>query len=279
MRQRARKNCALQQVYLDPTSNNPCNHFNLNKLSFFHIFLTPPSGPLALLLIGGWILRRRKRAQRYWLWSCTVLLYVLATNSVGGSLLQLLEQTPPWSADAPGNAQAIVVLGGGTYFNAPEYGGDTVSAPALERARYAAWLHRRTGLPVLVTGGAPLGNADPEGRQLQRTLQNEFGIPVRWVETRAANTLENARYSADILRPAGISRVLVVSHAWHMPRARLSFADTDLQMIPAPTGFTTRFRLSWLDLLPSAGGLERSRLACHEWVGMLWYRVKLMLGR
>ena len=53
-------------------------------------------------------------------------------------------------------------LGGGTYFEAPEYGGDTVNAITLVRLRYAAHLYRLLEIPVLAAGGRPSGNATPE---------------------------------------------------------------------------------------------------------------------
>jgi len=64
------------------------------------------------------------------------------------------ESTAATSAEMAA-AEAIGILGGGLYVNAPEYGEDTLSGSALEGALYGAYLHRRTGKPLLVTGGRP----------------------------------------------------------------------------------------------------------------------------
>jgi len=91
---------------------------------------------------------------------------------------------------------AIVVLGAGRSTEAPEYDfQDTVNAAALERVRYAAFLQRRTGLPLLVSGGSPGGEAIAEADFMQKLLSDEFRIPVKWIERESRTTLENARNS------------------------------------------------------------------------------------
>ena len=98
----------------------------------------------------------------------------------------------------------IVVLGGGKYYNAPEYtSADTVSEPTLVRLRYAAWLHRQTGKPILVSGGSPEGSSVSEGQAMKAVLENEFKVPVAWTEDKSFNTFENAhasRASAEMAR-------------------------------------------------------------------------------
>ena len=96
-------------------------------------------------------------------------------------------------------ADAIVVLGAGSYLKAPEYGADTVGEAGLFRLRYAARLQRETGRPVLVTGGKPQGNTLSEAEQMKAVLENEFHVPVKWTEGESNNTLENARFTQRIL--------------------------------------------------------------------------------
>ena len=68
----------------------------------------------------------------------------------------------------------------------------------------------------------------------------------------------------------------LVTHAWHMPRARLAFEHAGFQVIAAPTAFTTGFQTTALDVLPDARALRDSALFFHELIGMLWYRVRLL---
>jgi uncharacterized SAM-binding protein YcdF (DUF218 family) len=195
-------------------------------------------------------------------------LAALSLPVVGNALLRSQEVSAPLAPEALVGAQAIVVLGGGTNYMAPEYGGDTVSRYTLERLRYAALLHRRSGLPLLVTGGAPFGG-QPEARLMQAVLEQEFGIKVRWVETESRDTAENASLSARMLKDTGIQRIVLVSQAWHLPRAVAAFERQGFAVTPAATGFTRDSPSLLENLLPSALALERSRTALNEWLGRL----------
>jgi uncharacterized SAM-binding protein YcdF (DUF218 family) len=232
--------------------------------------LLPPLNGLLLLALAGLCWRRRPRLGQALAGSGFVLLWLLSTPAVGDALLRTLEGEPV-DALALDQAQAIVVLGGGRYRAAPEYGGDTVHSATLVRLRYAARLQRQTGLPLLVTGGRPDGGGTTEGRAMSDALMQDFGVPVRWVEEASDNTRENARLSAEILRREGITRVLLVTHAWHMPRALRSFTEAGLHALPAPTRFH-REPLRPVDWLPTR--YEESRWALHEWIGMAWYRLR-----
>jgi uncharacterized SAM-binding protein YcdF (DUF218 family) len=109
----------------------------------------------------------------------------------------------------------------------------------LERVRYGARLARLTGLPVLVTGGSVYGG-ETEAKLMREVLELELGVPVQWAESRSRTTHENAKYSADILRAAGIDRIVVVAHGVDMARARAEFEDFGLKVTPAPTGLPMR---------------------------------------
>ena len=65
------------------------------------------------------------------------------------------------------------MLGGGTYYYAPEYGDHTVGRYTLERVRYAAKMYRVTGKPMLAAGGAPLGNRSSEAMQMKAVLEED----------------------------------------------------------------------------------------------------------
>lgn len=241
--------------------------------------LRPPGIIILILLLAVAIGHRWPRTALGMLTAGITLLYVLSLPPVGVGLMHLVESRYPALAPRdirPGAAGAIVVLGGGRYANAPEYGGDTVSRHTLERLRYAARLQRLTGLPVLVSGGRPFGSASSEASLMQETLRDAFHVPVRWIEGRSNNTWENARDSAALLRASGIRRIYLVTHAVHMPRAAAAFEANGLLVIPAPTGFTTlqrNYPLA-LQLVPQANALRDSSVAVREVLGRLWYRLR-----
>jgi uncharacterized SAM-binding protein YcdF (DUF218 family) len=237
-----------------------------------------PPTPLLLLALAGLLTVRRDP----WLGRGLALagiagLWALATPGVARMLLGTLEPPPLALPEGAAGAGAIVVLGAGMRFDAPDYGGDTLNRWALERARYGARLHRSTGLPVLVSGGLERLGSLPEADALKATLEQDFGVPVRWVERESENTLQNAANAAAVLRSAGISRVLLVTHAAHMPRAQFAFEAAGVTAIPAATGYATRQPHALLEWLPQAGALADSRVFIHEALGIAWYRIKSAL--
>jgi uncharacterized SAM-binding protein YcdF (DUF218 family) len=241
-------------------------------------FLLPPLNLLIIAAIGLWLWHKRPCMARVLLTVSFALLWLLSTPYVAEALLHGLEGDPDAAATKMPSADAIVVLGGNTYFHAPEYGGkDTVKEGTLVRLRFAAKLHRETGKPILVTGGKPLGNSVSEAELMKQVLEQEFRIPVQWAEGASDNTLENARLSRQLLGQAGISRIYLVTHAWHMPRALQAFRAAGFQVIPAPTAYTTRYRTDLLAFVPDAYALRDSRIFMHELIGMFWYQLKLKL--
>ena len=137
-----------------------------------------------------------------------------------------------------------------------------------------AGLHRRTGLPILVSGGSPRGRAVSEARLMDRSLREDFGLHARWLENKSDNTHENARFSAPILKRHGISKVILVTHASHMTRSLDAFKREGLSPIPGPIQTSSRGydALDLHDFLPSSDALVASRSALHELLGRFWYR-------
>ena len=197
----------------------------------------PPTGPALLALVGLWLNRQHRRLGK----SITILavLSILAMSLpiVSGNLMRGLETDPPISDSQLAGAQAIVILGGGIYPNAPEYAVDTVSSASLERVRYGSYLQRKSGLPVLVSGGAPFGGR-PEAEAMAEACEREFHGQVKWIESESRDTADNAVYSARILMAAGITRIALVSHAWHLKRAVAQFRASGIEVFPAPTAFS-----------------------------------------
>lgn len=245
------------------------------------LLLLPPTNLTALLVLGLLLRRRWPRAGKA-LAGAAVLLLVALSSGLGSMLLvrPLEDMAPPLARLDAHGAQAIVVLGAGSIYRSPEYGGlDIPDEVALMRLRYGAHLQHATGLPLLVTGGnaKPDGSMQAKGLGMARALREDFRTPVKWVETESEDTHQNAVFSARILRAEGVTRVLLVTHAMHMPRAAAAFERAGLNVVPAPTAFYSRGEHSLLGWLPSAAGMYRSYYATHEWIGLLWYRLRAAL--
>jgi uncharacterized SAM-binding protein YcdF (DUF218 family) len=104
---------------------------------------------------------------------------------------------------------------------------------------------------------------ETEAALMREALQQEFGVAVRWTEARSRTTHENALLSAQMLKAAGITRVVLVVHAADMRRATAEFADAGIETIPAATGIAAA-TLHAVDFLPSVSGLGASYHALYE---------------
>jgi len=232
----------------------------------------PPNGPLLITFVGLVIARRHPRAGHRIAWTGVLLLGFLAMPIVGTLLTRALDRTPLFELTRAADAQAIVILGGGTRRYAPEYGGATMSGLTLERVRFGARIARATNLPVLVSGGA-IENAPPESVLMRNALMREYGVAVRWIESGSHNTHENAVASAAILLASGVQRVILVGHAFDFPRTRNEFEAAGISVIPAPIGMPSAGPYSALDFVPSVGGLQLSYFACYEWLANALYQL------
>jgi uncharacterized SAM-binding protein YcdF (DUF218 family) len=236
--------------------------------------LALPPTSLVLIALAGMLIGQRRRSAGMTLAVASLLaLLALSTTFVARTLMHTLEP-PPLNAAQRAGAQAIVILAGGRVHASPEWGGDTVSASTLRRLRYGALLARETGLPVLLSGGNPDRAELPEARLMQTALEHDFGVRARWIEDRSDTTAENARMTAAILAPLGITRVLLVTDGFHMPRARRAFAVVGLTPITAATGYIGQPQFRLQHLVPNAEALRLSHLALREWAAGLWYRLR-----
>ena len=241
-----------------------------------HYLVLPPAS-LLIMALAGFLLRRKwPRAGKFLFRGALIVLLVISTRFAANLMIAPLESTPPLSADAARSAQAIVVLTAGVLPRAPDYRGeDAPDSLALARMRYAARVQHETGLPLLVTGGRiDSEQASSLAASMAAALRNDFRTEVKWVEETSTNTAQNAANSAAILLPAGVKRIVLVTHAMHMERAARVFRGAGFDVLPAPTAYYSKGPFGPFQLLPSASGLSASYYAVYEWIGLAWYRLK-----
>lgn len=254
--------------------------------------LLPPV-PLLLLMLTGAALARRRPAWGWllllagaagiWLGSTTAMgewlqRQLLAPHRALSlqDLQQLQQLQPPRRSTAPA-AGAIVVLGAGRESYAPEFGTANLPPQAMERLRYGLWLARETGLPVAYSGGTGHAQASgpAEAEVAAQIAARDFARPLKWTEAESRDTRENAERSVALLRGAGVSRIVLVTHGWHMRRSLRAFEQAvarsggGITLQAAPIGLARDESAGALRWLPSQDGFAETRSALREYLGLL----------
>jgi uncharacterized SAM-binding protein YcdF (DUF218 family) len=242
------------------------------------LLLMPPGIILVLLLIAFFLVRGTLgRMLLFVAWSVLLIMSLPMTSTMLLASRQAYEALPPEQLDKTG-ADAIVVLAAGIYSNPGEYGEPLVDMLTFQRLRYGAFLHRRTGLPIFVSGG---GEPIPYAELMEKSLRDELNVPTAHVEDLSRNTWENASLLAPMLRAAGVRRPLLVTNGWHMARAVPAFKHHGFDVLPAPTGLVKpgpppqedeeSQQSSIADWLPQASAFMVSYYALHEMIGSIVY--------
>jgi uncharacterized SAM-binding protein YcdF (DUF218 family) len=235
--------------------------------------LIPPNLFIFLTVLGVLLAWRRARLGLVVATFGAVLLYLTSMPIVADSLIWSVEALAGAIPNAPSDMHpgAIVVLSG-DYRHGKALGEpDTVGRLTLERVAGAASEQRRTGLPILVSGGRPDDANDSLAGMMSAVLQNDFHVPIRWRENRSANTYQNAAFSAEMLRRAGVPSAFLVTHPWHMARALWSFRAVGYPVVPAALHTGKATTLSVSSFFPQVTALLGSYYALHELFGFGWY--------
>jgi uncharacterized SAM-binding protein YcdF (DUF218 family) len=246
---------------------------------YFVKHLLMPPGVLILLLVLAWWWRRSRPRLAGWCFALGVGGFWLMSLPVmvqwGAGLLEREAPLPrdEWATLAQ-RADAIVVLGAGRERGDLAWGSDQPTGMALERERYAARLAKASGLPILTSGGLHYGSPPTEAKMMADSMRDDFGVAVRWQEGQSRTTWENATFSAEVLLPEGIKRVVVVTQAWHMPRAVWSFQKAGFEVVPAPVGFLGVDNAEPLGgWMPEFKAIWRSGQLLNEAAGQVAYRL------
>lgn len=195
------------------------------------------------------------------------MLYFFSTPYVATKLSDSLVTNDNLTLEDYKKAQAIVVLGGGIRDSQELSGNIAVGTYALERMRYAAFLQKETGLPMLITGSSPNGTS--EAKYMAQEFQTFFNTPTQWLENNAKTTKENAEFSRKILANEGINHIILVTNQWHMKRAKMLFEKQGFEVLPASIGHgkTPDDYITFAYFIPQSGAMDSIMIALKEWLG------------
>ena len=252
-----------------------------------------PPGWIFLLLAAGFVLMKllRRRWGSQLLVLAFIVLWVGSTPVMSNWLMQLhVAGLKPFRTSAPAalsplpkavSDTAIVVLGLGAVSDGQEYGRLGLTGEGHERLRYGIYLARATGNAVLYTGGRlPAGGKigdepiSSEAALAQKTAVDEFKYPLRWTETKGITVRDSAKYTADILRAQKIGKIILVAHAWKMPRALQEFRDAGFDVTVAPVDFPEDVPATLPTFFPTSEGVRWVRNVTRERFGMLRAKIR-----
>ena len=252
--------------------------FILSKILGF--FALPSNLIIAIGLVGLVLLCTRLTRLASWLVVTSLVLIALVGFSPLGNVLILpLEQRfPPWDASR-GPPDGIVVLGGAISPDVSAARGAVALDEAAERITVAAELARRyPHARIVFSGGSGAlifnegaGGAVRGAASWRRLASRPTGSPRR--SSRA--TPSRMRYSrACRADPKPGERWLLVTSAYHMPRAMAAFRAAGFAVEAYPVDWRTRGPIDAFRPFASlSDGLRRTDTAVREWVGLLAYRL------
>jgi uncharacterized SAM-binding protein YcdF (DUF218 family) len=238
------------------------------------------AAPSALLILGalvGAAFSARLGARGAAL-GCLAALLVIGLAPVGALAIAPLENRfPALPSDLP-PPYGVVVLGGAIDDDVSRARGQTTLAEGAQRLTEAAILARRyPSARIVYTGGSGslLARPSTEAEDARRLLVAMGVDPQRiTLETRSRNTDENARFTAALVHPESGQTWLVVTSAYHMPRAMGLFRKAGFAAVADPLDYRTEGgRGDWRVNVALPRGLALFDLAAHEWVGLLAYRL------
>ena len=239
----------------------------------------PPALLLILLVLGSLLIKSNARLARRIILSCVAALWLLSTNVFSVWLHnQVLPEYPTVTAALlkEKSVQAVVVLGAGVVTGLP--GGDQqMTRNSLERLRLAAQLSRQSGLPLVFSGGSGWGakhTSVSEAEVAEGVLLNAFGTRLNLKESSSRDTQENAANSWALLSKLGITKIALVTHTTHMPRASIEFRALGFEVTVAAVGQPTLGSETILGWLPGASNLELSQSLLRELVAKLVQKIK-----
>jgi len=241
---------------------------------YLSVLVLPPVPLFFLILIGLFLIEKSRRLGRYliligvltlWLISCGLFSAWLETTC-----LESFSMTSPAELKRKG-VQAIVVLGAGVELDLPD-GKPQLQAGALDRLRYAIQLSRESKIPILVSGGkgwASRSDSISESDITEIVSRTAFDYDMKWKDGDSRDTKEASINSFKILSQAEIKNIALVTHSWHMSRSYKNFEKAGFIVTPAPMGQSSNNNNLFFSLLPSAGGLQKTQIVIHEYMGNL----------
>ena len=238
----------------------------------YSTFILPPGIFIFAFLIVAVYLRRIKRKKiAAIILGTDILLYILSTVLFSSAFIHSLEAKYQFPKDTTGDV--IIILGGGAEADTVGvHGNGTLSSNASNRMLTALQLYKTNNLPIIVSGGQVFEDSGNEA-QISKEILVSLGVDEKNIimDSQSLNTEENAINCAKLLREKGFTKPLLVTSAFHMPRAIKFFTKNSIRVTPVPCDYQTNSKQTttvW-SFVPSSDGLRNTSTALKEYLGMI----------
>ncbi|CAH0242188.1 hypothetical protein SRABI27_02749 [Pedobacter sp. Bi27] len=237
-------------------------------LSKILLFLIKPIVWIFVLLIFAIATKQSKQRKRYLI--CSLIIFFFFSNGfIVGKIINSYEADYPRA----GKFDVGIVLGGFSGLN--KRNNEIAFNWAGDRLFQAIALYKKGQIKQILLSGGSANLIDRKIKEADLVIQylKLIGIPdsAILIENQSRNTIENARYSlALIAKNKPKAKILVITSAWHIPRAKLIFDKQAKQKIEYyPTNFSgdTEFDLSDI-IIPNASALGVWEMLFKEWIGL-----------
>ena len=248
--------------------------FVISKVAWF--IVNPGNLFLIALGLGVWLLWTRWRRAGRWLVSLAVLAALaMATLPLGTRLYLPLENRFPVAGDLPGRIDGIIALGGVVDQFVTVARGQVTLTGAVERlTEFAALARRYPDARLVFTGGSgDLVRQGVKEADVLRPFFDVLGLDVERIvfENQSRNTYENAVATFGLVKPKPGERWILVTSAFHMPRAVGCFRRVGWPVIPYPVDFNFEGDETFELAFDFAGGINAFAGGVHEWLGLTFY--------
>ncbi len=233
-------------------------------------FILPPGIYILVFVFMALFLRKKKILYILSL-SAALSMYLISVEPFKDLLFYPLEKNFPIPKRLQGDV--IVVLGGGSYNSG------YLKASSYKRLITGFFLYRKTGKPLILSGGSAIG-VIPEAK-IMKELLIEFGVSKEHIYTdlKSRDTRENALYVKKLCERLKCERIILVTSAFHMFRAKRSFEKIGFEVQPYPTDFKFEGKYNLYSLFPKYSVFYDSSIAIREYLGILFYELIALFSR
>lgn len=244
--------------------------FEIKKIISSFISLPGFFISLSIFLSIYYLIKKKKSFFKLFL-MIAIILYITSIDFFVNLLVCRTERKINASAKIDGDV-LIVLSAGNTLFYDSLTGSYSLSEQSNSRLFKAYQIHKKTALPIIVTGG--IIDNHPSDADISKKTLISLGINPKYIfsENKSIDTYQNALYSKMISDQNNFKKPIIITEAIHIPRSLYLFKKVGFNDISYyPSSYICKGNTSFMDFLPNSYYNQNKYL--HEFLGIIYYRI------